>query len=93
MTCFISLKNGSNLWIAEWTKNENIEQNNYYLMIYSILSLSYGFLIIIRVGVLLLKTYLVAKKVHTSIIINLLYAPIVEFFERIPLGRILNRLS
>jgi ATP-binding cassette subfamily C (CFTR/MRP) protein 1 len=26
-------------------------------------------------------------------IISLLYAPITEFFERIPLGRILNRLS
>ena len=31
--------------------------------------------------------------IHREMIINLIYAPLTEFFERIPLGRILNRLS
>ena len=31
--------------------------------------------------------------IHREMIVNLIYAPLTEFFERIPLGRILNRLS
>lgn len=33
------------------------------------------------------------KKLHRSMVLRLLYAPVNEFFDRVPLGRILNRLS
>ena len=56
-------------------------------------SLSYGVFAWFRSLFITLANLRTCKKIHNEIIERLLYAPIVEFFDRIPIGRILNRLS
>ncbi len=34
-----------------------------------------------------------ARKIHRDMAINILYAPLNEFFDRVPIGRIINRFS
>jgi ABC-type multidrug transport system fused ATPase/permease subunit len=47
----------------------------------------------IRAVVITQASLIAAKKAHKSMIVSLLFAPLVQFFERVPIGRILNRLS
>lgn len=95
-SCYI----GSNLWMAHWTSasqeavENNEEFNNYfYLGIYSSLSISYGLLAFIRSWVFVLKNADSANALHNKMASCLIYAPLCQFFERVPLGRILNRLT
>ena len=60
---------------------------------FTIFSLSYGIFAGIRAGLLLFSTLSNSRKIHKKMVASLLYAPITQFFERMPLGRILNRFS
>lgn len=65
----------------------------YYVWIYTAIACSYGMFSGIR-GFVLLRCNIVAiRKLHNNMIKRLLAAPINKFFERIPVGRILNRFS
>jgi len=65
----------------------------WYFWIYAALSCSYGACSGIRAFVLLRCNIFAVRKLHNKMIGRLLYAPINRFFERIPVGRILNRFS
>lgn len=47
----------------------------------------------LRSSINFISSFKTARHVHQTMIASLMYAPLNEFFERIPLGRILNRLT
>ncbi len=53
----------------------------------------FGFFALARAMALSFAGLNACRYIHREVILNLIYAPLTEFFERIPLGRILNRLS
>jgi ATP-binding cassette subfamily C (CFTR/MRP) protein 2 len=55
--------------------------------------MSFGFLAFFRAYLVWHGVVKTSRVIHRKMMISLLYAPITEFFERIPLGRILNRVS
>lgn len=83
----------TNLWLAHWCSSNDEENRVFYLKIYLILALSYGFFSLFRAGILCYFNLKVSRKMHYLILKSLLYAPINEFFDRVPAGRILNRIS
>ncbi|CAD8155775.1 unnamed protein product [Paramecium pentaurelia] len=91
---------GSSLWMAHWTQQASedlangVDTNNYfYLTIYSVLSLSYGILAFLRSWALVIVSCNQANNMHNKMVSCLMYAPQCQFFERVPLGRIMNRLT
>lgn len=53
----------------------------------------YGVFAFFRAMVLAISTPKMSSIIHESMVSNLLFSPLNEFFDRVPLGRILNRLS
>jgi ABC-type multidrug transport system fused ATPase/permease subunit len=84
---------GGSLWMVEWTENEDSSKDDYYLGIYTILSVGISLGAGVRAATILLCCFYTGRKIHKGMIKHLLYAPLNEFFDRIPLGRILNRLT
>ena len=95
MVIFTALQTMSNFWLSFWS--DNAEHPDYsqgfFLEIYSILSLSYAIFCFIRILMLFSQSIKCSRQLHKDMLINILRAPINLFFDRIPTGRILNRLS
>lgn len=50
-------------------------------------------MVLVRAASLFLKSIVTSRKLHSDMIRSLIFAPINMFFDRVPIGRILNRLS
>ena len=61
---------------------------NVYLTLIFFVVLAINFIYFFNVGMMSLL-----EKVHDRMAESLLYAPLNEFFDRVPLGRILNRFT
>eukprot|EP01017_Pseudomicrothorax_dubius_P022892 TRINITY_DN2466_c0_g2_i8.p1 TRINITY_DN2466_c0_g2~~TRINITY_DN2466_c0_g2_i8.p1 ORF type:complete len:708 (-),score=238.61 TRINITY_DN2466_c0_g2_i8:747-2870(-) len=90
---FKGTQTGSNLWLAYWADHPSLENNLSYFGIYAALGLSFGVFCALRVLVLTLRHMNTISVVHGEMIRSLLRAPITQFFERIPVGRILGRFT
>lgn len=53
----------------------------------------YGIFAFFRAIILAISSPKMSEIIHESMMSNLLFSPLNEFFDRVPLGRILNRLS
>ena len=95
MVIFITLHTGSNFWLSYWSDSAEHPEHpqTFYLEIYCILGLSYAFFCVIRISMLFLQSLKCSRKLHKDMITNIIRAPVNLFFDRIPTGRILNRLS
>jgi ATP-binding cassette subfamily C (CFTR/MRP) protein 1 len=84
----------SNIWISVWTEHaDESRSDSYYLNYYIIIGVFYAFFAFIRALILAFASPKMSAFIHESMITNLLFSPLNEFFDRVPLGRILNRLS
>lgn len=93
MSCWLANQLATNLWLAHWSSSDDEENHLFYLEIYLILALTYGFFSLLRSAILCFSNLKVSRKMHYLIMKRILYAPLNEFFERVPAGRILNRIS
>lgn len=93
MSIWLANQLSTNLWLAHWSSSNDEENHVFYLKIYLILALSYGFVSLIRAGIIAFSSIKVSRKMHYLIMKSLFFAPLNEFFERVPVGRILNRIS
>ena len=93
MSVFTLSQVATNLWLAHWTEANDSENVSYYFGIYCALSITFAFMAFLRILFLVLRNIVNSRKIYTKIMKNLLMAPLTEFYERIPAGRILNRLS
>jgi len=93
MCLWLANQLSTNLWLAHWSSSNDENNHIFYLEIYLILALTYGFFSLLRAGILCYSNLKVSRKLHYLIMRSLFFAPLNEFFERVPAGRILNRIS
>lgn len=93
MILWEGIKMGSNVWISEWTGHSDETNNSFYMIGYAIFAGCYGIMAMIRSTVLITGSVKCSRLIYRRMTTKLLFAPLNEFFERIPIGRILNRLS
>ncbi len=95
MVIFITLQTASNFWLSYWSdvKEEDGHSKAYYFGIYSVFGLSYAFFCLIRIAMLLIQSIKCSRQIHKDMISRIIRAPINNFFDRVPTGRVLNRLS
>jgi ATP-binding cassette subfamily C (CFTR/MRP) protein 1 len=91
MSCWMTLSTLANIQIQRWCQNPN--QGYTDLWIYASFSIGSAFFAFARGLTLVLSGIKQGTIVHKKMIKGLLYASIPEFFDRVPTGRILNRVS
>jgi ATP-binding cassette subfamily C (CFTR/MRP) protein 1 len=69
------------------------EQGNEYLYIFLVLSITSSVFMLIRAYTLVIGGIKCGTTVHKKIIKALLYASLNKFYNRVPIGRIINRLT
>ncbi|CAD8163791.1 unnamed protein product [Paramecium octaurelia] len=84
---------GSSLWLSEWTLQTYDLSNYFYLLIYFIFGCLQAILAFIRALTIIRQSIKSSSKIHDEMMNCLMYAPQCSFFERVPLGRIMNRLT
>ena len=83
-----------NIWLSKWTDDpNNDEKKGYYLGYYIMFGVLYGLFAFFRAILMAISTPKMSEIIHESMMSNLLFSPLNEFFDRVPLGRIINRLS
>lgn len=94
---FIFLSTGSTWWLQYWSvydeNNPGNDQNLNFLYVYSGLSFSVGFVTLVRIYVVLFQNIKMSSNLHSVMSATLLHASVANFFDRVPVGRILNRFS
>jgi ABC-type multidrug transport system fused ATPase/permease subunit len=92
----------SNMWLAHWSERNLYEKelgktdlpsNSEYLNVYVAVGIIYGTLAFVRALMIAYSSPKMSEVIHESMISNLLFSSLNEFFDRVPLGRIFNRLS
>ncbi len=91
MSCWLGFTTMSNVWMEKWC--EAPEQGNEYLYIFLALSISSSIFMLIRAYTLVIGGIKCGTTVHKKITKALLYASLNKFYNRVPLGRIINRLT
>jgi len=94
---WISLKTGSDFWLAHWSRtaaeSDSETNNKFYYGIYVAIGLSSGFFVFLRVVLVVLRGIKVSRKLHNDMFNKIIRAPVNLFFDRIPLGRLINRFA
>lgn len=96
MILWLVLSLSSNVYLSYWTTKTHegeTEDEFYYLKIYAALSLAYAFFNVIRSASVLFKSVECSENIHLSMMKSVIRAPINLFFDRVPIGRVLNRFS
>ncbi|CAK9437436.1 uncharacterized protein LODBEIA_P18140 [Lodderomyces beijingensis] len=93
----IALSVGGNYWLKYWTEqnSESGSNNNVwnFLLIYAAFGVGSTIANVLRTGILSLWLGLNAsRKIHDSMAVQIMRAPM-GFFERTPVGRIMNRFT
>ena len=87
----------SNLWLAKWSQRFSETDpkisNHEFLGVYIAIGLIYGTFAFFRALLIAYGSPKMSLFIHESMISNLLFSSLNEFFDRVPLGRIFNRLS
>ncbi|TKY48012.1 ABC transporter C family member 13 [Spatholobus suberectus] len=89
-------RNGNDLWLSYWVDTTESSQTRYsvsfYLAILCLFCIMNSFFTLVRAFSFAFGGLQAATKVHNKLLNKLINAP-VQFFDRTPGGRILNRLS
>jgi ABC-type multidrug transport system fused ATPase/permease subunit len=88
---YAAMQTVSSICIEEWSSTNGTE--NKYLYLYMGFATGSILFIFIEVYVLLISSIHQGKEVHSNIIKRVLYSSYTNFFNRVPIGRILNRLG
>jgi len=95
MFIFTSLQTASNFWLSYWSDGADHPEHSqgFYLEIYLILSISYVSLCFLRITLLNMQSLRCSRQIHKDMLTKIIRAPVNLFFDRVPVGRILNRLT
>lgn len=91
MGLWTTLAVSSNIQIERWCEDESKSQTHLYF--YLLLSISASLFSGSKAFILIISGIRLGKIVHKKMMKSLLYASITKFYNRVPIGRILNRLS
>lgn len=81
----------SNIQIERWCEDETKDIK--YLYLYLVLAISATLFSGIRAYILCVSGIRQGRNAHKQVIKALLYTSLTQFYNRVPIGRILNRLS
>jgi len=88
-----SLRLFSDIYLTNWTKKQDQENNFLFYSKYSAISLSTCFLVIAVMCIVLKGSLKTSRALHKDMLLRLVRAPINIFHDTIPKGQILNRIS
>lgn len=86
----------SNIYLSHWTSGEHTGDNSYEwhsLRIYGALALSCAFFNVARAATIFFKSVECSEHIHADMLKSVIRASINLFFDRVPIGRVLNRFS
>ncbi|CAD8099082.1 unnamed protein product [Paramecium primaurelia] len=87
----------ANLWVTEWTNRYASLGDHYneitYFLVFLLLGFIQSFFAYLRALMIVSQSIKSSSKIHNDMINCLIFAPQCQFFERVPLGRIMNRLT
>jgi len=84
---------GSNFWLSYWSENGENHTKSYYFGIYTALGTGYAVFAFIRTIMLRVQAVRFSRYIHREMFSKIIRAPVNLFFDRVPMGRILNRFS
>ena len=86
---------GANFWLSCWSDNADDKKHsrNYYFSIYTAFGCGYAVFAFIKDLMLRVQAIKFSRFIHNQMFSKLIRAPINLFFDRVPIGRILNRFS
>ncbi|KAM3143255.1 hypothetical protein pb186bvf_004587 [Paramecium bursaria] len=97
MVVWIGCYLGSSLWIADWCVEDASVDKNFsnevYFWVYFSLGFGQALFAFMRAWTIINQSIKSAETIHNQMVISLMYAPQCQFFERVPQGRIMNRLT
>jgi ABC-type multidrug transport system fused ATPase/permease subunit len=86
-----------NIWLSVWTAAtidpDRTHGDDYYITYYVVFGVCYGITAFLRALIQAFSNPKMSTTIHEAMNTNLLFSSLNEFFDRVPLGRILNRLS
>jgi ABC-type multidrug transport system fused ATPase/permease subunit len=91
MCCWSTLSTFASISIKRWCESPSDGQSD--LWIYAGLAISAAFFGFFRALVISLGSIKQGSVAHKKMIKGLLYASITDFYDRVPTGRILSRIS
>jgi ABC-type multidrug transport system fused ATPase/permease subunit len=91
--CWLFLNTIFNIWLTYWTEDSFDKDDHFYINWYVAIGVAYGVFAFFRALAFTFSNVRMSKHMHKEMISNLLFSSLNEFFDRVPLGRILNRLS
>lgn len=65
----------------------------YYYGIYATLGIALTFITFVRIGAVILKGVNMSRRLHTDMLGRIIRASINLFFDRVPIGRLINRFA
>ncbi|CAD8188699.1 unnamed protein product [Paramecium pentaurelia] len=87
----------ANLWITEWTSRYASLRDHYaeitYFWVFLLLGFIQSLFAYLRAAMIVSQSIKSSSQIHNDMINSLMFAPQCQFFERVPLGRIMNRLT
>lgn len=86
-------KFSSDIFLKEWEDNKSNWNQTKSFFIYSVIALSAVVFVYFRLYTTFTGSIKLSKQLHSNILFNLMKASITSFHDRIPRGRINNRLS
>ena len=93
---WIVLKVGADFWLAHWS-NSSVEDsehgNSYYYSIYAIMGLVSATSLFFQSLMIFFRGITMSRKLHVQMFKRIIRAPINLFFDRVPLGRLINRFA
>ncbi|KAL7678118.1 hypothetical protein ACOME3_004347 [Neoechinorhynchus agilis] len=95
--CALGFNIGSNIWLSMWSDDSTIApdkrpSNVYRAGIYALLGCAQGIVYFFSQIIIAYGGYRAGRLLHSQILDRLIHAPCI-FFDRTPLGRIINRMS
>ena len=89
---------GADFWLAHWSNSSQNEEderhsNTYYYSIYCAMGIFSTLSLFIQTVLMFLKGNKMSKKMHVDMFTRVIRAPLNLFFDRVPLGRLINRFA
>lgn len=93
MVAWIILQGSSNLWLSYWCDHADKYSRAFFFEGYFVLTLGSLAFCFFRVAMLYHRSLQCSRVIHKDMFSKIIRAPVNLFFDRVPIGRVLNRLN
>jgi len=86
---------GADFWLAHWSNasGDDEHSNTYYYGIYTAMGIFSSLFLWAQTLLMFLEGNKMSQKLHTDMFSRVIRAPLNLFFDRVPLGRLINRFA